>query len=203
MSFKQLNAIDCTKHVEKKGKFTYLSWAWAWQTLKDHCPDATFRKHTFSARDNDGVQVPFMVDEAGYAYVMVTVTVDGLEATEIMPVLNHSNKPLQNPNSFDVNTALQRTLVKAIAFHGLGLYIYAGEDVNPVQDTTEPRKAKSETKYIGLADIVIIRGRMTATNTDERAFCKFLSVGKLAELPLDQYSKAMVALQAKADKNAS
>jgi hypothetical protein len=148
MSFKQLNAIDCTKHVEKKGKFTYLSWAWAWQTLKDHCPDATFRKHTFSARDNDGVQVPFMVDEAGYAYVMVTVTVDGLEATEIMPVLNHSNKPIQNPNSFDVNTALQRTLVKAIAFHGLGLYIYAGEDVNPVQEPEEPLMGMEELKVL-------------------------------------------------------
>lgn len=199
MSFKQLNAIDCTEHVEKKGKFTYLSWAWAWQTLKEHCPDATFTKHLFFG-GKDCTQLPFMVDEAGYAYVMVTVTVDGLEATEIMPVLNHSNKPLQNPNSFDVNTALQRTLVKAIAFHGLGLYIYAGEDVNPVQDTTEPKKAA---KVIGPAETKAIKQMIESTGTDEQAFCKFLSVGKLAELPLDHYSKAMDALQAKADKNAS
>ena len=202
MSFKELNAIDCSEHVEKKGKFTYLSWAWAWQTLKEHCPDAFFYKHTFSARDNDGVQVPFMVDEAGYAYVAVTVTVDGIEATEIMPVLNHSNKPIQNPNSFDVNTALQRTLVKAIAFHGLGLYIYAGEDVNPVQDTTEPKR-EVPSKVIGPAETKEIKKMIKDTGTDEVAFCKFLSVEKLELLPLDQYSKAMDALQAKADKNAS
>ena len=125
-TFEKLKGVDCSQHVEKKGKFTYLSWAWAWATLKEHAPDATFHKHTFGEA---GSEKPFMLSDDGFAYVMVTVTVEGSELTEIMPVLNHSNKPIANPNSFDVNTALQRCLVKAIAFHGLGLYIYAGEDL--------------------------------------------------------------------------
>ena len=129
-SYEILKAIDCSAHVEKKGKFNYLSWAWAWDTLKTHCPEATFEKHLF---DNFELsKQPYMRDAEGYAYVMVTVTVEGQSSTEIMPVLNHSNKPIQNPNSFDVNTALQRCLVKAIAFTGLGLYIYAGEDLPEV-----------------------------------------------------------------------
>lgn len=195
MSFKELNAIDCTEHVEKKGKFTYLSWAWAWQTLKENCPDATFKKHTFVGESLS--DVPFMVDAAGYAYVMVTVTVDGIEATEIMPVLNHSNKPIQNPNSFDVNTALQRTLVKAIAFHGLGLYIYAGEDVNPIQDDT---KAKKVIAKVGQDETFNLRLEMTATNTQEDAFCKYLKIDNLEDLPLSGYAKAMEALKAKGSK---
>ena len=120
--FKTLYAIDCSEHTEKKGRFTYLSWTWAWSMLKQHAPDATFEKHIF-----DGI--PFMVDSAGYAYVMVTVTAAGESATEVYPVLNHSNKPVQNPSSFDVNSALQRCLVKAIAFLGLGIYIFSGEDL--------------------------------------------------------------------------
>ena len=125
--FERLASIDCRDHIEKKGKFSYLSWAWAWDTLKRECPVARFEKHVFG----EGLEAkPYMVDSyAGYAYVMVTVYADTDFQTEVFPVLNHSNKPIQNPTSFDVNTALQRALVKAIAMLGLGLYIYAGEDV--------------------------------------------------------------------------
>jgi len=95
--WKTLSAIDVSKHIEKKGKFSYLSWAWAWSTLKEHYPDATFKKEIFN--DIATGQVPYMKDNDGYAYVVVTVTVEGVAATEIMPVLNHQNKSIQNPNS--------------------------------------------------------------------------------------------------------
>lgn len=119
-----LSKVDVSEHCETKGGFTYLSWSWAWSTLKKHYPDATFEKHLF-----DGL--PYMLDAQGFAFVQVTVTIVGQSATEILPVLNHSNKPIKNPDSFAVNTALQRCLVKAIAFHGLGHYVYAGEDLPP------------------------------------------------------------------------
>ena len=119
-----LSKVDVSEHCETKGGFTYLSWSWAWATLKGHYPDATFEKHVFDGQ-------PYMIDSQGFAFVQVTVTVQGQPATEISPVLNHSNKPIKNPDSFAVNTALQRCLVKAIAFHGLGLYVYAGEDLPP------------------------------------------------------------------------
>ena len=125
--FDRLAAIDCRDHIEKKGKFSYLSWAWAWDTLKRECPEARFQKHTFTSLD--ATDQPYMSDASGYAYVKVTVFTNEDTQTEVFPVLNHQNKPIQSPNAFDVNTALQRCLVKAIAMLGLGLYIYAGEDV--------------------------------------------------------------------------
>lgn len=137
-----LSAIDCSKHVEKKNGFTYLSWAWAWSILKQHYPTAQYTKHLFQVNGN---QLPYMLDADGNAYVTVTVKIldgdnpNGLSAiesaTEIMPVLNHANRPIKNPNSFEVNASLQRCMVKAIAALGLGCYIYAGEDM-PMESPT-------------------------------------------------------------------
>lgn len=134
--WKTLSAIDCSKYVEKKNGFTYLSWAWAWTILKTNFPTAQYVKHMF---DVNGTKLPYMIDGEGNAYVTVTVTIlpDGPaqpnvpveSATEIMPVLNHANRPIKNPNSFEVNASLQRCMVKAIAALGLGCYIYAGEDM--------------------------------------------------------------------------
>ena len=129
------------KHIEKKGKFRYVSWAWAWEYVKNLYPDSTYKKHLFGT---DQHVLPYMHDDAGNAYVMVTVTIAGLDATEVYPVTNHQNKSIQNPDSFEVNTALQRCLTKAIAMHGLGHYIYAGEDLPPDLD-----KAQSKSQQTG------------------------------------------------------
>jgi len=126
-----LSAIDVNDKAEEKNGMTYLSWAWAWGKLKDNYPEATFKKHI-----HDGMA--YIKDEKGNAFVEVTVTVEGISATELFPVLNYNNKPIQNPNAFEVNTALQRGLAKAIAYHGLGHYIYAGEDL-PQSDGETPQ----------------------------------------------------------------
>ena len=150
--FARLNEIDCSDHTEKKGKFTYLSWSWAWQTLKTECPDATFEKHEFAALNGlgqqDGTLVPFMRDDQGYTFVKVSVTAEGVTMTETFPVLDYTHKAIQNPDSFALNTALQRAMVKAIAMHGLGLYIYAGEDLPEItEETAKPeKKPKKPTK---------------------------------------------------------
>lgn len=122
-TFKKLVTIDCSKHVEKKGKFSYLSWPWAVQMLREAAPDATWEVRRF-----DGA--PYLKSECG-VFVEVAVTVGGITLSQIHPVLNGANKPIDNPNAFDINTSIQRCLVKAIALHGLGLYIYAGEDLPP------------------------------------------------------------------------
>lgn len=129
----KLSKIDCSEHVEKKGNFNYLSWAWAWATLKEHCPDATFEKHWFDMGD-PSYSLPYAMDKQGNAYVKVTVTVDGQSISETYAVTNNHNKSIQKPDSMDVNTALQRCLVKAIAFHGLAWRLYAGEDFPPDED---------------------------------------------------------------------
>lgn len=119
--FKILNAIDVSSHVEKKGQFTYLSWAWAVAELRKASPTATWE-----VIKTDGL--PFCKTECGY-FVEVAVTVDGITLSQIHPVLDNQNKTIPVPNAFQINTSIQRCLVKAIALHGLGLYIYAGEDL--------------------------------------------------------------------------
>ncbi len=127
-----LSRIDVSDKIEKKNGLSYLSWAWAWGKLKESFPYAWFRKH-------DGASgYPYFMDVQGYAFVRVTVGLDRTgdhEVTESLPVLDHRNKPIQGPNAFEVNNALQRCLAKAIAYHGLGHYIYAGEDMP--QDVAE------------------------------------------------------------------
>ena len=132
-----LSAIDVNDKTEDKNGMTYLSWAWAWGKLKENYPEATFKKHT-----HDGMA--YIKDEKGNAFVEVTVTVEGISATELFPVLNYNNKPIQNPNAFEVNTALQRGLAKAIAYHGLGHYIYAGEDLPQIDGETPQSKEKAK-----------------------------------------------------------
>ncbi len=128
-----LSRIDVSDHTEEKNGFTYLSWAWAWQTLKEHYPHARFVKH-----HDVETGLPYFKDgETGNAFVRVTVDTgaspDGEreEATETFPVLNYANKSIANPDSMEINTALQRCMTKAISYLGLGAYIYAGEDLPP------------------------------------------------------------------------
>ncbi len=131
-----LSRIDVSDRIEKKSGLSYLSWAWAWGTVKDHYPYAWFVKHTAP----NGM--PYFIDGQGFAFVRVTVGLDRTgdhDVTEMLPVLDHRNKPIQGPNSFDVNNALQRCLAKVIAYHGLGHYIYAGEDM-PAEAVGEPEK---------------------------------------------------------------
>ena len=143
-----LSKIDCSDHVEKKGGLTYLSWAWAWKILKENFPDASFEKNWFEYGDPTPYTLPYALDKGGNAFVRVTVTVAGVAITEVMPVLDNRNRSVQRPNSFQVNTSLQRCLTKAIAYHGLGSYIYAGEDVPDVAEeevVVEDTPAKEDT----------------------------------------------------------
>ena len=95
-----------------------------------------------------------MVDERGFAYVKVTVYTNDDIQTEVFPVLNHSNKPVQNPDAFTVNTSMQRCLVKAIAMLGLGLYIYAGEDVPEGASPYTPKEEDEMHKQHSVSDIM-------------------------------------------------
>lgn len=137
-----LSRIDVKERIEKKNGLSYLSWAWAWGVMKEHFPYAWFRKH------ENGSGLPYFIDMQGYAFVRVTVGLDRTgdhEVTETLPILDHRNKPIQGPNAFDVNNALQRCLTKAIAYHGLGHYIYAGEDV-PMETAGGAAEAQPEAK---------------------------------------------------------
>jgi hypothetical protein len=151
--FAELAKIDVREHTEKKGKFSYLSWAWAVDVLRKADPTATWEVLRFNG-------MPFMETKYGI-FVEVAVTVQGITLSQIHPVLDNNNKPITQPNSFQINTSIQRALVKAIALHGLGLYIYAGEDLP--EGAEEPQKeqetdippASLKAKYqLGKGDMV-------------------------------------------------
>jgi len=144
--FARLNAINVNERVEKKGGFSYLSWPYAVAQLRLADPTATWEVRRF-----DGL--PYLATEAG-VFVEVAVTVHGVTLSQIHPVLDGRNRPLLAPSAFDINTSLQRCLVKAIALHGLGLYIYAGEDLpQPVgaEAANDPMHPPPQTERPSLA----------------------------------------------------
>ena len=134
--FASLNAVNVNDHTESKNGLTYLSWAWAWGELKKRYPDSFYTIY----ENKDGL---FYHTDGKTAWVKTGVTVvfdllmDGsrehreIEHIEYLPVMDFKNKsiPVDMVSSFDVNKAIQRSLTKAVARHGLGLYIYAGEDL--------------------------------------------------------------------------
>ena len=137
--FAVLNAIDCNKHKEEKNGLSYLSWSWAWQIAKTNFPDAQYTIY----ENADGWNYH---TDGRTAWVKTGVTINGLEHIEYLPVMDSRNRsiPVENVTSFDVNKAIQRSLTKAIARHGLGLYIYAGEDLpDAADDTAREEVAKS------------------------------------------------------------
>ena len=138
--FHQLAEVIVNEHTETKGnrgqiKLTYLSWPYAVRALKQASPDSYWEVSKFDYVGQEGVQykLPYMRDKSGYAYVEVTVHADGIPMTQVHPVLDNYNKAVRDPDIFPVNTAIMRFLTKANSLNGLGLYIYAGEDL-PVTD---------------------------------------------------------------------
>lgn len=135
--FNQLNQKNVNDHVEKKNGLTYLAWSYAHQELKKIDPNYTVKTHDFPHPDIpiDNYFVPYLATPEGY-FVQVSVTVKGHTETEWLPVLDFRNKSLAkgSATTFDINKAQKRCFVKAAALHGLGLYIYNGEEVPSVSD---------------------------------------------------------------------
>ena len=128
--FEILRKHNVSEHMEKKGQFNYLSWAFAVEELRKLKPDATWRV----IKDENGY--PYTSTPAGH-FVEVEVTVDDISLSQIHPVLDHRNQTLEQPNAFQINTSIQRCLAKAIALHGLGLYLYRGEDLPDADGLTK------------------------------------------------------------------
>ena len=153
--FEKLNAINVNGHTEKKNNLTYLSWAWAWAEVKKQYPSATYEIKMFDGK-------PFLHDENLGYMVMTSMTIEDLTHDMWLPVMDNSNKAMKDhpytvktkysetevkqATMFDVNTAIMRCLTKNIAMFGLGLYIYAGEDLPEDQKVEEQPKPASAPK---------------------------------------------------------
>lgn len=125
----ELLSINVNDHTEKKGQLTYLSWAWAWAEVLKFDPLATWVVHNYGP---EGSQQPCMwVGDT--AMVHTSVTVNGLRRECLLPVMDNKNNAVKNPDARKISDAIMRCMTKAIAMHGLGLYIYAGEDLPQVE----------------------------------------------------------------------
>ncbi|MFS8355114.1 DUF1071 domain-containing protein (plasmid) [Bacillus nitratireducens] len=154
--FSKLAQIDCSEHVEKKGRFSYLSWAWAVKKLREVDPAATWEVKRF-----DGV--PYLKTDCGY-FVEVEVTVQGLPLSQIHPILNNQNKP--------------------IALHGLGLYIYAGEDLPEIQEEMITSQQVGAIK-LNIKKLAALR------KVDEDMIKGHLSIKEVGELTLKQAEEVL------------
>ena len=121
MSIEALLKTNVNDHVEKKNGLSYLSWAWGWAEALKADSSAKYEVQFFDGK-------PF-VDINGTAMVFVTVTMFGKPMTCQLPVMDYRNKAIPKPDAFAVNTAIMRCMTKALALHGLGLYLYSGEDL--------------------------------------------------------------------------
>lgn len=145
--FEKLNAINVNDKTEKKGNLTYLSWSWAWGEIKKIHPDANYTVY----ENKDGWNYH---TDGKTCWVKVGVTVEGIEHIEYLPVMDFKNKsiPLAQVTSFEVNKAIQRACTKACARHGLGLYIYSGEDLPEESDgKTAAQNVVDKAKSAGVA----------------------------------------------------
>ena len=136
--FETLNGVNCNEHTEKKNGLTYLSWAWAWAEVKKRYPDAFYKIY-----ENEAGRPYF--DDGKTCWVKTGITIEGIEHIEYLPVMDQRNQsiPFEQVRSTDVNKAIQRSLTKACARHGLGLYIYAGEDLPDAPRPSAPSQLPS------------------------------------------------------------
>ena len=139
-AFARLSAVNVSEQLEKKGSYSYLSWPYAVAELRKLEPSASWEVKRFG-------DLPFLQTECGF-FVEVAVTVSGVTLSQLHPVLDGQNRTMMAPSAFDINRSIQRALVKAIALHGLGLNIFAGEDLplsdQPGPEATRPKAAAAK-----------------------------------------------------------
>ena len=153
--FQTLYDINVNEKVKQKNGLNYLSWADSLAEIKKIYPDAQFKIYEQILEVKEGIVTNsrFWFDDGKSGWVKVSVTIDGNEIIEQYPIMNFKNQaiPAENITSTDANKAVQRGLTKAAARHGLGLYIYSGEDI-PEEEKKEAKrkaeKAKTELEEI-------------------------------------------------------
>ena len=185
--FQELNAVNVGDHIEKKQNLSYLSWAWAWAELKKRCPDANFT----IIHNVEGLNYH---TDGKTCWVEVEVTVGNLKHGLSLPVMDYRNQsiPLDKVTSMDVNKAIMRCLAKCIALHGLGLYIYAGEDLPEDEGSaTEPRPPMPLPETQGQNELHFICTECGKIINPVTFKGKEYSVRRIAAVSSERYGKPM------------
>lgn len=179
--FETLFEINVNDHVEKKNGLSYLSWAYAWAEVKKKFPDANYKVY-----ETENGCIYFT--DGKTCWVKTGVEICGLEHIEYLPVMDYKNKSvnLENVTSFDVNKSIQRSLTKALARHGLGLYLYAGEDLPEI-----------ETQKISVKDAKILQNVVKEFEDPDKvyeALLKRYHVKSFKELTIKQRTEILDGL---------
>lgn len=184
--WEKLSKINVNKHTEKKGSLTYLSWSWAWATLMENYPLSFFEFR------------PVAVLDDGTAEVWCSVTIVSEEGDAVrremwLPVMDHKNNSVKNPTSRQINDCRMRCLTKCLALFGLGLYIYAGEDVpgnhEPEQDG-----------HITDGQFEQLIGLLDETKSDKEKFCRAFKVAHVGALLAKDFDRAVAMIERKRQK---
>lgn len=189
-NFQELYELNVNHKTKEKSGLKYLSWAWAWAEFKKINPSATYSVDLYDGK-------PFLSDkDLGYM-VSTIVTVGGLIIPMHLPVLDGANKAMKAEaytystkykdkeckaaSMFDINTAIMRCLTKNLAMFGLGLYIYAGEDIPSIDDTPE---------LMSIENLSLVRAEFNEIIT-EGTFCGEWSLDKLEDLHAVSFNNAI------------
>ena len=203
--FESLFEINVNECVEKKNGLSYLSWAYAWAEVKKKFPAATYKIYQFGEN-----HLPYVFDEGIGYMVFTSVTIEGLTHSMLLPVMDSSNRTMKSrgytydtkfkndisvepATMFDVNKAIMRCLVKNLAMFGLGLYIYAGEDLPEI-----------ETERITQKDAVILKNMVNKMDSEGAIYSMILKryeVKNFKKLSLKQYQDILSGLNEMARRN--
>lgn len=187
--FEEITKINVNEKTEKKGNLTYLSWAWAWAEFKKVYPDAQYEVVKFA----DGK--PYYHDDKTGYMVYTKVTAEGLTYEMWLPVMDSRNRALLDATMFDINKTIMRCLTKNLAMFGLGLYIYAGEDLPEGEDKPKPPAVQ-----IKKATADKLLAELERTGVSGGSMLKSYNVKALAELTEEQGQQALKKLESKPTK---
>lgn len=204
--FEELNAVNVNDKTEQKNGLTYLAWAYAWGEIKKRYPEANYVIY-------ENAQGWNYHTDGRTCWVKTGVSIEGIEHIEELPVMNNRNQsiPLENVTSCDVNKAIQRSLTKACARHGLGLYIYAGEDLPenekeeeeniliPAQKTAEERSVASDVRIAESGRKLTVKQHQLASKCPNDRIIMFMNAipaKSYDELTEQQYSDLIAMVKA-------
>jgi hypothetical protein len=184
-----LSKINVNENIEKKGNLSYLSWTWAWSKLMEHFPDSYYH---FEDRklENGTVEVTCILS--------IHKGDQSVSRHMWLPVMDHKNNSIINPSSRMVSDAKMRCLVKAIGIMGLGLYIYAGEDLPAAEK--ERIRIEMENAMVDEKQSETLNDLIKDTGTDADKFCEHYKIASIEMLPLSQFEQAVTMLKTKLER---
>jgi|BioPla2DNA2_1021312.scaffolds.fasta_scaffold20560_3 hypothetical protein len=192
--FEELFKVNVNDKVKKKGGFNYLSWAYAWAEIKKADPEASFKIY----ENADGLNYHH---DGRTAWAKVSVTVGGLELIEYLPIMDIRNKSmaLNTITSMEVTKTIQRALTKAAARHGLGLYVYAGEDLPEDENGTATSEAPTKPAVKKPTATQLNQAKKLGINLE--GVCKYYEVSSVEELSSEQLGQAIALKEQQLAKN--